>query len=152
MREIGKVVSIEREKLSLELVTEAACASCDVEHKPDSRSGCQACSLFRSKKIKTMDAVNRKNIPLAVGDRVVVFLDPKKTVFAAFLLFIFPLLAFFACYTAAPLIASAPVESVKILAGAAGFVGAYLLLFLRRMFRKMKDWPEVVEKYNPESE
>jgi positive regulator of sigma E activity len=150
MREIGKIVSIEREKLSLVLETGTGCSSCDVVDKPDTAMGCHACSLFGSKKMKTVDAVNRSNLPLKVGDLVVIYLDPKKTIFAAFLLFIFPLLAFLACYAAATLFAPAPAESVKILVGAAGFAGAYLLLFLRRMFRKMKDWPEVVEKFDPQ--
>jgi positive regulator of sigma E activity len=147
MKEIGRIIRIEREKLLLALESEAACASCDVDKGKEAAVGCQSCSLFGSGKPRTLDAVNRKGLSLSVGDRVVVYLDPKKTVLAAFLLFIFPLLAFLTCYILVTLIVSQPAESVKILAGAAGFVAAYLFLFLRRTIRKMKDWPEVIDKY-----
>jgi positive regulator of sigma E activity len=152
MREIGRIVRIEREKLSLVITTDESCATCGGGSGENGATGCKACSLFGTKSAKTIDAINRKDLPLREGDMVVVYLDPKKTIFAAFLLFIFPLLVFLGGYAVPTLAAPPPAESVRIICGVAGFVVAYLLLFLRRLVRKAKDWPEVVEKYEPRGE
>jgi positive regulator of sigma E activity len=150
MREIGKIVNIEREKVSLAITGDEACASCGGGMTSDGAAGCPGCSVFGSKNVKTIDAVNRKHLSLDVGDMVVVYLQPRKTVWAAFLLFIFPLLVFFAGYTVLGWLVPPPAESVKILCGVAGIAISYLVLFLVRKVRKTKDWPEVVGKYDPE--
>ena len=151
MREIGKIVSIEREKISLAITGDETCASCGGGNAADGAAGCPGCSVFGSKNVKTIDAVNRNHLSLAVGDVVEVYLPPRKTVWAAFLLFVFPLLVFFAGYAAAGWLVPSSADGVKIICGAAGIAAAYLALFLVRRVRKTKDWPEVVGKYNPEA-
>ncbi len=162
MREIGRVISLEGEVVSLALENEPACAGCAIRPAGDGRepgasageetravadlSGCPVCAAFASGKTNTLKAVNAGNLPLQAGDRVVVTLEAKKTVTAALLLFVLPLAAFMIGYASLLVLSPSTPEEFRLLGGAVGFALSYLFVFVRRLIRKKKDWPVVVEK------
>jgi positive regulator of sigma E activity len=149
MRETGRVIEVEREKIVLALESDTACTACEFAEMGGGAAGCPACGLFSQGGTKTLDAVNPRHFPLAVGDRVTVFLAPGKTVVAAFFFFVLPLVLFIFGYGAAAFIWPASAEAVKTIAGAGGFIAACVIAGLRGILRRKRDWPEVIEKRMP---
>jgi positive regulator of sigma E activity len=145
MKEIGRVTEVGRGTVTLALESESACSGC-AARGGEPAAGCPVCAVFSSEKLKTIDAVVRGGLALAVGDRVVVYYDPKKTAATALLVFVLPLAALLLGYGAVALLRPSAAEAWRFLGGAAGFALSFLFVFLRRLVRKTKDWPEVIEK------
>ncbi|HEQ72415.1 MAG TPA: hypothetical protein ENN69_07990 [Spirochaetia bacterium] len=150
MREIGHIIRIENEKISLVVETSADCASCGVPQGNGVTHGCTSCTMFASKKKRTLSAVNRRGLSLAVGDRIVVALAPGKAILQAFLFFIFPLLFFLAGYGITALADPGSPEVIQVVSGLIGMAAAFLLVVVVRIVRHTKDWPEVVAKEGPD--
>ena len=152
MTEIGRVISLERGIVSLALENETACGGCAVRPVGDGQgpaspaSVCPVCAAFGHDKPRTLAAVNSAHLQLAVGDRVVVFLDPKKTVAGAIFLFVLPLSAFLLSYAALLILMPSAPDEARLLCGAIGFALSYFFVFMRRLIRNRKDWPVVIEK------
>ena len=82
MIEQGKITDINGEEVIL------SCSSLS--------GGCKSCSgnSFCSTNGKIFSALNEKNIDLNSGDTVEIFLPSGQTIFAGFMILIFPLLSF----------------------------------------------------------
>jgi positive regulator of sigma E activity len=153
MREIGRVIKVERGMVTLALESKQGCSACTANSDAADRArllgsegGCPVCAAFTSDRANTLEALNRRELSIAPGDRVVIYLDPKKTVMAAFFLFVLPLIAFVLGYAALALLGPGLPDEARIIGGTVGFALAYVVAFIRRLIRKTKDWPEVVEK------
>jgi len=151
MREIGRVTSLERGIVHLALENELLCSGC--ESGPEGTraaggraAGCTVCGALAGDRQRTIQADNPSRLPLQVGDRVVVTLDNKKTVWAALLVFVLPVAAFLLGYAALLVALPSVQEGTHLLGGAAGFGLAVLIAFVWRLARKKKDWPQVIEK------
>lgn len=84
MREAGKVVRIlDRDKVEIEMQSTAGCAKCGL------------CKIGLNNKVYLTVASNE---PVSVGDSVEIEIPEKQVIFITFLIFILPLLLFFAGY------------------------------------------------------
>ena len=109
--------------------------------------GCQSCSsVFCSEKEGEDESVfqvsNPKGIDLNIGDDVEIFLDPRRTIAAGFLVLILPLILFGAGF----LIASryTDLELVQALVGILGLGVGFFIGYLRKKASGDRDLPEIV--------
>ena len=130
MIERGIVSKISEDRLvSVVLCPDEACESC------------AACAAFGRNKPQAVKTFNSSNLALKPGDFVEIYMAPGRTVKAAFMVLILPLVFFFGVYTAVGRL-GVDAEGLKILAGAIGFGAVFLLNYVTRGNRK--DLPEVV--------
>lgn len=132
MREIGTIVKIKGDIVTLKFQQSEACESCG--------------SSFCNTKDRVFEAKNSKNLPLSEGETVAVYLPTGKTIGASFMLLIFPLLLFILLFLGAGNVFPESGEGLQALAGLAGLgIGFGISIFLRK-FRKTSDMPEIIEK------
>ncbi len=122
MEQKGKVVSVEKDIATVELMRESACSSC--HHKDSCGAGVMAgCAKSESITIKANNLCNAE-----VGDSVILSSDSARTLGVAFCVFVLPLILTFAAY----LICSAAGASVvvnAIVSAAVFFVSFFALFF-----------------------
>ena len=104
------------------------------------------CSTGFRKKETTLTASNVRGLPLKEGDAVELFISPWKAIKAGFLIFILPLLFFFAFYFAGESWFAITSESLRVLFGVGGIVLGFLLNVVVKLAAKGKDLPEIIRK------
>jgi len=105
--------------------------------------GCTLCLLGRPEAKTTIEAENRRNLPVEVGDTVEIFLSPAKAIKAAFFILILPLLLFLALYGVGKELIGIESEGANVLIGASGLIGGLLLNLAAKKLRRAPDLPEV---------
>ncbi len=96
---------------------------------------------FWGVKEKNFPASNSKSLDLHEGDMVEIMVDPSGAVRAAFLMFIFPLVCFFAAYKLGELILQK--EALLYLLGMAGLAGGFGIIALIRKYKGPGEMPHI---------
>lgn len=102
-------------------------------------TSCAACAAFDRNKPQVVRNRNPRDLALAPGDFVEIYLAPGRTIRAAALVLILPLVLFFAAYLAAGRWGLS--EPLRVGAGATGLAAAFVFNFLRR--GSPADLPEI---------
>jgi len=105
--------------------------------------GCTLCLLGRPESTVAIEAENRRNLPVEIGDIVEIFLSPAKAIRAAFCVLILPLLLFLALYGLGKELVGIESEGTNVLIGACGLIGGLLLNLAAKKLRRDPDLPEV---------
>lgn len=93
-------------------------------------SSCKASAFCSSKNTEQYTVLNPKEIPVMEGDRVTIFLSPRKTVFSTALVFALPLAVFPAGYS----ISTYCFKSSEITGALGGFAAMALTFLLSGFF------------------
>jgi len=135
MVEQGKITDINGEEIIL------SCSSLS--------GGCQKCkaSSFCSTDGKIFSALNGKNIDLKSGDTVEIFLPTGRTVFAGFMVLIFPLLSFIVFFAAGSWLFNGS-EGLGVLSGVLGLVVGFGITFQYNKISKQKNTPQITKLIN----
>lgn len=102
---------------------------------------CAACAAFGRNKPQVVKTMNTRSLPLKPGDFVEIYLATGRTIKAAFMVLILPLVCFFALYAGIGRLGVAS-EALRVLAGSLGLAAVFGLNYLSRGNRN--DLPEVV--------
>ena len=130
MVEQGKITDINGEEIIL------SCSSLS--------GGCQKCkaSSFCSTDGKIFTALNTIDINLKSGDTVEIFLPPGQTIFAGFMVLIFPLLSFILFFITGSWIFNGS-EGLGILSGILGLAAGFYTTFYYNKINKRKNTPQI---------
>ncbi|MBN1153445.1 SoxR reducing system RseC family protein [candidate division KSB1 bacterium] len=89
-QEAGRVISVTRDKLVIEMESCEACETCKAKH---------ACTALIDESERTIEIPILADMPeLRQGDRVELTFRPESRIFSAFIMFIFPLILMIAGY------------------------------------------------------
>ena len=102
---------------------------------------CAACAAFDRNKPQIVKTFNASDLPLKSGDFVEIYMATGRTIKAAFMVLILPLIVFFSLYMGSGR-AGMGSEAVRLLIGAAGLAVVFGLNYLRR--GNPKDLPQVL--------
>jgi sigma-E factor negative regulatory protein RseC len=133
MKDTATVQSVEGEMVKLICGANEACRSC------------KANSLCSSKS-REVSAVNRKGLSISKGDTVEIFIPPGKTIFAGFVVLIFPLLTFILAFVVAGRLFPGVGEGLQALAGLGGLAAGFSLSFLYNGLTKKKNVPIITRR------
>ncbi len=135
MIEQGKITDINGEEIIL------SCSSLS--------GGCQKCkaSSFCSTDGKIFSAINGKNIDLKQGDTVEIHLPPGQTIFAGFMVLIFPLLSFILFFLGGSWLFNDS-EGMGILSGILGLSTGFYITYLYNKINKRKNTPRITKLIN----
>lgn len=134
MKVIAKVVSFNNETAQL---------SC-----PDSK-GCGSCSahgICGGAKDRSFNAYSPEITQLKKGDTVEVLLPTGKTIGAAFMVMIFPLILFFVFFIATKMLLKSPPDWLSVLAGTIGIAIGFIINFLKNLTQKKSSLPRIIKK------
>ena len=112
-------------------------------------NGCSESCLHCSQGIKRQSFLVHKkpDLMLKIGDRVEIYMAPQKTILAAFLIFIVPIILFFIFYFTGKIISGAGDELIPFFCGLGGIGAGFLLNFIIKVLRKQEDLPEIIKVY-----
>ncbi|MDC7124765.1 MAG: SoxR reducing system RseC family protein [Spirochaetales bacterium] len=115
---------------------------------PDSEScsSCAAHGICGGAKDRQFEAFNINQINLEKGDVVEVLLPTGKTIGAAFMVMLFPLILFLLFFGATGLILENPEEGVKVLSGVVGLAAGFGINLLLNRKQKKKNLPQIIKK------
>ncbi|MCK5153155.1 MAG: SoxR reducing system RseC family protein [Spirochaetales bacterium] len=132
MTEQGKITDINGEEIIL------SCSSLS--------GGCKSCSgnSFCSTNGKVFSALNGENINLKSGDTVEIYLPPGQTIFAGFMVLIFPLLSFILFFAAGSWLFNGS-EGLGILSGLAGLAAGFYITYKYNQISKQKNTPQITK-------
>lgn len=135
MIEQGKITDINGEEIIL------SCSSLT--------GGCKKCkgSSFCSTNGKVFSALNRENIILKSGDTVEIYLPTGQTIFAGFMVLIFPLLSFIGFFVAGSWIFNGS-EGFGILSGVLGLAVGFGITYKYNKVSKQKNTPQITRLIN----
>ena len=135
MTELGKIKDINGEEIIL------SCSSLS--------GGCKNCSgnSFCSTNGKIFSAINEKKIDLNSGDTVEIYLPPGRTVFAGFMVLIFPLISFIAFYGLSTAIFGRN-EGIGVISGVLGLTAGFAITFYYNKVSKRKNTPRITKLIN----
>ncbi len=130
MTEQGKITDINGEEIIL------SCSSLS--------GGCQKCkaSSFCSTDGKIFSALNGENIDLKSGDTVEIYLPPGQTIFAGFMVLIFPLLSFIAFFVTGSRVFNGS-EGLGVVSGIIGLGVGFYITFKYNQISKKKNTPQI---------
>lgn len=130
MIEQGKITAINGDEIVL------SCASLS--------EGCKNCSgnSFCSSNGKVFSAINDKEIDLKSGDTVEIYLPPGRTVFAGFMVLIFPLLLFILFFAVGAWLFNGS-EGPGVLSGILGLIVGFGITYLYNRLNKQKNTPHI---------
>ena len=115
------------------------------------KSACEGCkgSFFCTSKNASFTVDNPENIKLEKGDKAIIELPPKKTIFSVFMSLGFPLLMFLPGYFIASIFTER--EGILFLSAIAGVVIGFGISALYFRIRKTSFVPKVIEKGEDEN-
>lgn len=125
MKETGIVNKVDGNRVTVGCGAEQSCSSC---------SGGNCGSRKR-----LYEAVNVDGLKVEIGDLVEIYLDTRKAVASAFMVFILPLLLFAAGYLVAKAFDGTGGEGFLALGGLLGLAAGFGISFLYSKGRKAKD-------------
>ncbi|MCB5231247.1 MAG: SoxR reducing system RseC family protein [Sphaerochaetaceae bacterium] len=136
MYEYASVISVEN--------NDTINVSCDT-------SACQGCKAgaFCQTKGKSFKAANSNQLPIDIGDMVEIYLPPGKTVFAAFMALLVPLLLFPVGYYLGEALAPSSSEIVKVLFGVLGMALGFLISRIFSHFKAKDYTPQITRVIDP---
>ena len=134
MVEKAKVIKIDNDIVSLVCSDSESCESC------------AAHGFCGGVNDKSFEAVNSQGLELEPGDSVEVLLPTAKTIRAAFMVMIFPLLLFFLFFFGAGQLLETPSEGIQVLAGVAGIAAGFGLNFITNKKSGRKGMPDIIRK------
>ncbi len=137
MTELGKITNINGEEITL------SCSSLS--------GGCKNCSgnSFCSANGKIFSALNEKQFDLKSGDTVEIYLPPGRTVFAGFMVLIFPLISFIVFYGLSTAIFGSN-EGLGVISGVLGLAVGFAITFYYNKVSKRKNTPRITKLINKE--
>ncbi len=109
-------------------------------------NSCAAHGVCGGTQDKTFEAWNSQGFDLEKGGRVEVYLPTGKTIGAAFMVMIFPLLMFFAGFYGVSIFFPEPIEGVRVLAGVIGIAAGFGINFLINKKPSKKNMPQITRK------
>ena len=112
----------------------------------DSCQACAAHGFCGGVNDKTFDAWNSHDFELEPGNQVEVHLPTGKTIGAAFMVMIFPLLLFVVFFYAAKFVIPGAGEGIQVIGGLAGIAAGFGLNFLINRKPKQSSMPDIVKK------
>jgi len=135
MTEQGKITDINGEEIIL------SCSSLS--------GGCKSCSgnSFCSTNGKVFSALNGDNIDLKSGDTVEIFLPPGRTIFAGFMVLIFPLLSFILFFITGSWLFKGS-EGIAVLFGILGLAAGFGITFQYNKISKQNNTPQITKLIN----
>jgi sigma-E factor negative regulatory protein RseC len=135
MTEQGRITDINGEEIIL------SCSSLT--------GGCKSCSgnSFCSTNGKVFSALNGKNIDLKSGDTVEIYLPPGQTIFAGFMVLIFPLLSFIVFYITGSWLFNGS-EGLGVLSGVLGLAAGFGITYMYNKISKKKNTPQITKLIN----
>ncbi len=112
-----------------------------------STSACKSCSGsgFCNIKIREIEVRNPRNLEVHPGDTIEIYLPPGKTIFAGFLVMIFPLLLFGLFFMLTGRIFPGTGEGIRVLAGVAGITAGFLISWAYSKLTNSRNIPEIVK-------
>lgn len=134
MLEKARVIKIDDDVVSLACSDGEGCSSC------------AAHGICGGVNDRTFEAVNSDRLELAPGDTVEVLLPTGKTIKAAFMVMIFPLLLFFVFFYGAGRLIESAGEGIQVLFGVAGIAAGIGINFLSNSKSRKKGMPEITRK------
>ncbi len=135
MTELGKITDINGEEIVL------SCSSLS--------GGCKNCSgnSFCSANGKSFSALNEKHFNLKSGDTVEIYLPPGRTVFAGFMVLIFPLISFIGFYGLSTAIFGNN-EGIGVIFGILGLAAGFAVTFYYNKVNKKRNTPRITKLIN----
>ena len=130
MTEQGKIKTIKGDEIIL------SCSSLN--------GGCKKCSAssFCSTSGNEFSALNDNKIDLKSGDTVEIYLPPGQTIFAGFMVLIFPLLSFILFFAVGSWIFNSS-EGTGVLFGISGLAAGFGITYLYNKMSKQKNTPRI---------
>jgi len=135
MTELGEITDIDGEEIVL------SCSSLS--------GGCKSCSgnSFCSANGKFFTALNEKKINLKSGDTVEFYMPPGRTIFAGFMVLIFPLISFIAFYGLSTAFFGNN-EGIGVFSGILGLAAGFAITFYYNKVNKRKNTPRITKLIN----
>lgn len=140
MLETGRILQIDNDK--------ALICTDNITGRADCDGGCLSCKENPAKNKKSIWVKNSSQVPVHIDDRVEIYYPAGKTIKAAFLVLIFPLLLFFLFYFMAILLFKQEGELIRIISGFSGIGLAFLMNFILQKLNKNPELPEITRKIN----
>ncbi|RKX87009.1 MAG: hypothetical protein DRP57_00185 [Spirochaetes bacterium] len=106
-------------------------------------ASCKACE--HSEDGQRLKAKYSKNLRIAKGDIVEVYISTRKSIFASFMVFIVPIILFFLFYILAVYVIKTKSEPVQVFMGFGGIVFGFIVNLLYGKLRKDEDLPVVTK-------
>lgn len=107
---------------------------------------CKSCTTsFCGAKGRSFPAINETGAVLAKDDEVTVYAPPGRTVFAAFVVLILPLVLFVGGYFAIGAIAPSAGDGARILGGIVGLVAGFGVATIFGRARRAQNLPRVTQ-------
>ncbi len=131
MTELVKIKEIEGSRV-LCTCTTSACKSC---------SGSGFCNI----KIREIEVRNPKGLEIHPGNTIEIYLPPGKTIFAGFMVMIFPLILFGLFFMITGKIFPGTGEGIRVLAGVAGIAVGFLTSWGYSRITNSRNIPEIIK-------
>lgn len=109
--------------------------------------GCKA-SFFCTSKKASFDVLNPDGIPLEKGDKAVIDMQPRKTLFTVFMSLGFPLLMFVPGYVIGTVISDS--QGIQLLTSLIGVAAGFLIAAIFFRLNKKKYTPVIIRKKDGE--
>lgn len=109
--------------------------------------GCKA-SFFCTSKKASFDVLNPDGIPLEKGDKAVIDMPPRKTLFTVFMSLGFPLLMFVPGYVIGTVISVS--QGIQLLTSLIGVAAGFLIAAIFFRLNKKKYTPVIIRKKDGE--
>ena len=109
--------------------------------------GCKA-SFFCTSKKASFDVLNPDGIPLEEGDKAVIDMPPRKTLFTVFMSLGFPLLMFVPGYVIGTVISDS--QGIQLLTSLIGVAAGFLIAAIFFRLNKKKYTPVIIRKKDGE--
>ncbi len=109
--------------------------------------GCKA-SFFCTSKKASFDVLNPDGIPLEKGDKAVIDMPPRKTLFTVFMSLGFPLLMFVPGYVIGTVISDS--QGIQLLTSLIGVAAGFLIAAIFFRLNKKKYTPVIIRKKDGE--
>ena len=132
MQETAIITGIEEDKITVKVVQDEHCASCD-SHM------CKA-------EGREFVAVDNAGLDLTIGDCVRVYFSPGKTILAGFMVLIVPCILFILFYFVSGAILSTSSQMLQSLFGVIGLAAGFVLSLVLKKKRGKEDLPEIIRK------
>ena len=114
------------------------------------KSLCDSCkaSFFCTSKKASFDVLNPDGIPLEKGDKAVIDMPPRKTLFTVFMSLGFPLLMFVPGYVIGTVISDS--QGIQLLTSLIGVAAGFLIAAIFFRLNKKKYTPVIIRKKDGE--
>lgn len=138
MKELGRVIKIKGDEITVHIIRDSDAKSCD--------GNCASCKGQGPK--GEMKVLNSRKLGVEEGDIVEIYYPPSKTIAAAFMILILPLIFFILFYYGANILFPGIEEVGSFLAGTGGIAAGFLLNLIFSKIRKNRELPYITKIKN----